>query len=52
MSDFEMCFSDKEREEKEKAKVTPLALKYVTEEEYEQAMDEFYNEIYFGFWRK
>lgn len=52
MADFDMIFSDKEREEKEKAKITPLILKDVTDEEYEQAMEEFYNDIYFGFWRK
>lgn len=52
MADFDMIFSDKEREEKEKEKITPLILKDVTDEEYEQAMEEFYNDINFGFWRK
>ena len=33
------------------AKVTPLTFTEPTPEEYEQAMDEFYNEIYQGHWR-
>ena len=52
MADFDLIFSDEEREEKEKAKITPLILKDVTKEEYEQAMEEFYNDIFNGFWRK
>lgn len=53
MADFDLIFSDEEREKKEKkAKVTPLVCGNVTEEEYEQAMEEFYNEIFNGFWRK
>ena len=32
-------------------KVTPLKPAEPTPEEYEQAMDEFYNEIYQGHWR-
>ena len=51
MSDFSFPF-EVEKELPKKAKVTSLIIPEPTPEEWEQMMDEFYNEIYQGFWRK
>ncbi len=51
MADFEMYFSDKEREEaeaKKKANITPLVCGTPTEQEAEEAFEKLFEDI----WRK
>jgi hypothetical protein len=49
MADFEMYFSDKEREEaKKKASITPLVCGTPTEQEAEEAFEKLFEDI----WRK
>lgn len=51
MADFEMYFSDKEREEaeaKKKASITPLVCGTPTEKEAEEAFEKLFEDI----WRK
>lgn len=48
MANFELYFSDAEREQPEKAIVTPIVCGEYTPEEYEQAMQELYFDNFFG----